>query len=299
MLNIGLSALKRRPAIGALPPPLLVLLSIISVQMGAAIAKGLFAELGAAGAVMLRAGFAACILLAIWRPRLQGYTPRQYLLVLCFGVAMGMMNFSFYGAISRGVPLGLTVTITFLGPLAMVVFNSRSPRDLRWAALAGLGVLLLSPFDAQRLDPLGLLSAFACAACWSAYIGLNRPVSRVFPGGEGLALGVSVAALVLLPLGLFSLYAAGDLGHLLNPALMLTGLCVAVLSSLIPYSLEYEALKRVPPRVFGVLLSVEPAVAALVGMIGLGEMLQPIEWIAVGMVCVAAAGASAEKGESH
>lgn len=295
MINTGLSALKRRPALGTIPPPLLVLLAVLSVQVGAAIAKSLFSTLGPSGAVMLRAGFTALILLAIWRPRLRGYTRRQYLLVIAFGVAMGVMNFSFYSAISRGIPLGLAVTITFIGPLAMVVLNAKRARDLLWAALGAVGVVLLSPFDASRLDPLGLFFAILCAFCWSSYIALNRPVSRNFPGGEGLALGVSVAALLLLPVGLISMGINGALINLLNPALVLVGLGVSVLSSFIPYTLEYEALKRVPPRVFGVLLSIEPAVAALVGLIILGEALGLVEWLAIGLVCIAAAGASADQ----
>ncbi len=272
----------------AVPPQLLVLASMLSVQFGAAIAKGLFEELGPGGAVLLRASFAAGLLVLFWRPALRGHSRRAWLLALVYGASLGFMNLSFYAAISR-IPLGVAVTIEFVGPLGVALLGSRRWRDLLWAGLAAAGILLLAPFENSRLDSLGVLLALFAGGLWAAYILLSGRVARAFPGSSGLALSMCVAALILLPVGMGS---AG--GRLVEPRFLLLGLAVAVLSSFIPYSLEFEALRRMPPRVFGILMSLEPAFAALVGLFALGETPHPLDWLAILLVSLAAAGASAD-----
>jgi inner membrane transporter RhtA len=262
----------------------MVIGAIASLQLGAAIATRLFDELGPAGAVLLRTGFAAIILLAVWgprRPRRVGEPPRDAILL---GLVLAAMNLSFYAALDR-IPLGITVALEFTGPLAVAVAGSRRPSDLAWVALAGAGILLLSPLHGS-LDALGVGLALLAGAFWAAYIVLVARIGRAFPGGRGLAVAMAVATVVLLPLGV----ASGG-GALARPELLAIGLAVAVLSSAIPYSLELEALRRIRRETFGVLMSLEPAVAALVGLAVLGQSLSATETIAIGLVVAASAGA--------
>lgn len=276
-------------AAGAISPTGLVLLSLGSVQFGAAIAKGLFDELGPAGTVFLRFGFAALALLVLWRPSLKGYARRSYLVAVVFGLALAAMNFTFYFALDR-IPLGIAVTLEFVGPLGVAVAGSRRLLDLLWAALAAAGILLLAPlnvFGEVDLDPAGVALALLAGCFWAAYILLSARTGSVFPGGTGLVIALCVGTVVLAPVGISS----GGLA-LLDPRLLLPGFGVAMLSSAIPFSLELEALRKLPARVFGVLMSLEPAVAALVGFVVLGERLGTRSLAAIVLVTVAAAGAS-------
>lgn len=272
--------------VSTLPPPVIVLLAIISVQVGAALAKGLFQTIGSSGTVFLRVAFGALIFLLLWRPHIRGYTRADYILLLLFGLTIAVMNAAFYAAIAR-IPLGIAVTLEFVGPLGVSVLASRKRRDFLWAGLAAAGVVLLAPFGNMTIDPLGVMLALLAGGCWGAYILLNVRVGRAFPGGNGLALSMSVAALVLLPLGIWN----GGM-TLLNPKILLLGIGVAILSTVIPFSLELEALRRLPAHVFGVLMSLEPAIAALVGFVVLRETTGLRALIALALIVIASGGVS-------
>ena len=270
-----------------MPPTLLVLAAVASVQFGAALAKTLFDELGAEGTVFVRTLAAAIVLALIWRPRLAGHTRRDLGLAIAFGLVLAAMNLCFYASLDR-IPLGIAVTFEFVGPLGVAVFGSRRPLDLLWVALAAAGILLLSDFGAGGgLDGLGVALALAAGGFWAAYILLSARVGQAFPGGAGLALAMLVATVPLAPVGIAS---AG--GELLVPWILLVGAAVGVLSSAIPYTLELEALRRLPVGVFGVLMSMEPAVAALAGFVVLGEELATRELAAILLVVAASAGAA-------
>lgn len=268
----------------------LVMGAIASVQIGAAIATTLFDELGPAGTVLLRTGFAAVVLVVLWRPRLRGRSSAALRDALLFGLALAGMNLSFYGALDR-IPLGIAVTFEFTGPFLVAVAGSRRASDLLWVALAAGGIVLLSPGIHGSLDLTGTLLALLAGAFWASYIVLAARVGRAFSGGQGLSIAMVVATVVLLPSGI----AAGgsDLG---DPGLLASGLAVALLSSAIPYSLELEALRRLPKGTFGVLMSLEPAVAALVGLVALGQDLSAYEVVAIGLVVAASAGALSAAG---
>jgi inner membrane transporter RhtA len=259
---------------------------VTSIQFGAALAATLFDDLGPAGTSVLRLGFAAIILMALFRPRIRDRAPQALRLVALFGVTLGAMNLFFYEALDR-VPLGVAVTIEFAGPLGVAVATSRRRLDLFWAALAAIGIVLLSdPFGAA-IDTVGLLLISAAALCWAAYILIAQRATAVFQGSQGLALAMVVAALVPLVPGIAE---AGT--TLLEPQWLALGACVALASSVIPYSLETEALRRLPANVFGVLMSLEPAVAALAGFLVLGQSLAARQIVAIGFVVAASAGVS-------
>jgi len=264
----------------------LVLAAAGSLQVGAAFAVTLFDDLGPAGAAFLRLAFAAVVLWAIWRPRMRSHPPRDLRLAAAFGVALGLMNWSIYESIDR-IPLGVAVTIEFAGPLLVAVIGSRRPLDGVWIALAAAGILLLADPGGGSIDALGVVFALTAAACWMAYIYLSKRTGQTFPGGSGLALAMAVGALIVLPAGVIQ----GG-GALTEPGLLGSALVVALASSVLPYSLELEALRRLPEAVFGVLMSLEPAVAALAGFVVLGQDLGARELLAIGMVVVASAGAA-------
>jgi inner membrane transporter RhtA len=268
------------------PPTVLVLLAIASVQFGAALAKGLFDEIGAGGTVFLRVLFAALVLVALWRPSLRGHSRRALRLVAVFGLVLACMNLAFYAALDR-IPLGVAVTFEFVGPLGVAVAGSRRALDLLWVALAAIGILLLSDFGGADLEALGVGLALLAGALWAAYILLSARLGREFEGADGLALAMVVGTVVLVPVGV-----ADGGGDLLVPWILAVAAAVAVLSSAIPYTLEMEALRRMPTGVFGVLMSLEPAVAALAGLIVLGEELVAREVVAILFVVAASAGAS-------
>lgn len=263
----------------------LVLVAIVSVQVGAAVATEIFDDLGPVGTVTLRLGFAALVLLAVWRPALGALRgPRAHEVVL-FGVALAGMNTSFYLALDR-IPLGIAVTLEFVGPLGVAFASSRRRRDLAWATLAAIAIVLLSPDLGDGLDLLGAGLALLAGGFWAAYIVLSQRVGRSFAGGQGLALAMVVAGALMLPAGIVDAGSA-----LLDPGPLALGFAVAMLSSAIPYSLELEALRRLPRGTFGVLMSLEPAVAATVGFVVLGQDLETVEVVAIALVVVASAGA--------
>ncbi|MFF8602198.1 DMT family transporter [Streptomyces sp. NPDC015232] len=273
-------------ALGAVPPTALVLLGIVSVQLGSAVAKQLFDAVGSFGTVALRLFFAAAVLLAVWRPSVR-LDRRTWAVVLGYGVTLGLMNLCFYLSLSR-IPLGIAVTVEFLGPLGVALAGSRRWLDAFWALLAGAGVVLLTEGHGE-LDALGLVFALGAGLFWGLYILVGAALGRRTTEGDGLALGMGVAALVAVPVGV------ADSGTaLLQPWVLLAGLGVALLSSVVPYSLDLEALRRMPPRVFGILMSLEPAMAALIGLLVLGEALRWTQWLAV--LCVVAASAGAARG---
>jgi inner membrane transporter RhtA len=268
----------------------LVMGAVASVQIGAAIATTLFDELGPAGTVLLRTGFAAVVLVLLWRPSLRGRSRVALRDAILFGLALAGMNLSFYAALDR-IPLGIAVTFEFTGPFLVAVAGSRRASDLLWVALAAGGILLLSPGIHGSLDVTGTLLALLAGAFWAAYIVLAARIGRAFSGGQGLSIAMVVATVVLLPSGIVA--GGSNLG---DPRLLAAGFAVAMLSSAIPYSLELEALRRLPKGTFGVLMSLEPGVAALVGLIALGQDLSANEVVAIGLVVAASAGALSAAG---
>jgi inner membrane transporter RhtA len=269
-----------------IPPTLLVLAAVTSVQFGGAFAKTLFDEIGPGGTAFLRVLFAALILAALWRPAVRGLSRAEWQLAVAYGFALVAMNLTFYEALDR-IPLGIAVTFEFVGPLGVAIVGSRRPLDLLWVALAAAGILLLSDFGGADLDGLGVALALLAGGFWAAYILLAARVGRAFEGAHGLAIGMCAGALMLLPFGIAD---AG--GELITGETLAIGLAVAVLSSVIPYSLELEALRRMPAGVFGVLMSLEPAAAALAGFIVLDEGLATREVVAIALVVAASAGAA-------
>lgn len=258
-----------------------------SVQFGAALARTLFDEAGPAGTVLIRVGIAAIVLALMWRPALRGHDREEWRLAVAFGVSLAVMNFFFYEALDR-IPLGLAVTFEFVGPLGVAIAGSRRRLDFLWVAFAAAGILLIASPGTSDLDMLGVLYALVAGAAWAAYILLSARTGRAFPGGTGLALAMCVAAVLLVPVGIAE---AGD--ALLDPAVLLVGAAVAILSSVIPYSAELEALRLMPEHVFGVLLSLEPAVAALAGYLLLDQDLGARDLAGIACVMAATAGAVA------
>ena len=268
------------------PAPLLVISAVASVQIGAAVAKDLFPDAGPGGAVFVRIGIAAVLLLAVARPRVAGRSRGDLVLALLFGLVLAAMNATFYYALDR-IPLGVAVTIEFVGPLAVAIGGSRRLLDLLWVALAALGVVLLTGGAGGHVDALGVVLALVAGAFWAAYILLSQRVGKVFPAADGLALAMAVGTVALLPVGIIS---AGD--RLVHGSVLWRGLVVAVLSSALPYSLELYALRRMRASVFGVLMSLEPAFAAASGLLFLREHLRVVEWVAIACVVVASVGAT-------
>ena len=305
---------RAEAALGATPPAVLVLTGIVSVQVGAGLAARLFSQVPPAAVTGLRLWTAAVLLAVLGarglRREITGLIRRRAwtdaAVVVAFGLTLAVMNYSIYQAFAR-IPLGVAVTVEFLGPLAVAVAASRRVLDLAWVVLAGAGVALLSRaggapaataghagagpavagHELAGLDLAGLLFALAAAVSWAVYILLSAATGRRFPGSSGLTVAMAVAALAVTPSGLL---AGGR--SLLRPAVLGTGAAIGLLSSIIPYSLELETLRRVPAKVFGIWMSLEPAVAALVGLVMLGQSLSLAEWAAIGCVTVASAGAA-------
>jgi inner membrane transporter RhtA len=267
------------------PPIPAVIISVVSVQGGAAFAKGLFPAVGTAGTAGLRIGLSALLLLAVFRPALGRLTRAQWSAVIPYGLVLGAMNLTFYAALQR-IPLGLAVTLEFAGPLGLAVVGSRRLPDFLWVGLAGVGVVLITPWqgNAAMVDPLGALLALVAGGLWAAYIVLGRRASTVLPAGQSVATGLLLASVAILP---FSF--SGGLVQKLTPMIFAQGLAVALLSSAVPFTLEMMALRVLPARTFGILMSIEPAVAALCGLMFLHEQLTPTQWLA--LLCVSAASA--------
>lgn len=297
------SAGPGRDPLRRVPAPLLLGAGILSVQVGAGVAARMFGTVSPAGLTGLRL-WAATALLAVFgggqairvvRGILADRAWRDAALLAGFGLTLGIMNFSIYQAFAR-IPLGIAVTIEFLGPLGVAVATSRRLIDLLWVALAGTGVTLLGAagtgVSAGRpqhgtTELIGIVFALIAATCWAAYILLTARVGRRFSGSAGLVVGMGVAALVVSPVAVASAGRA-----LLEPVVLAAGLAIGLLSSVIPYRFELETLRRVSTRVFGICMSLEPAVAALVGIVMLSQSLSPAEWLAIGCVIVASAGAA-------
>lgn len=264
---------------------LLVLGSIVSVQSGAALATGLFDSIGPAGAVLLRAGFGALALLALMRGqlRLREWPQRD---VWLLAVSVAAVNLFFYAALDR-LPLGITVTLEFVGPLGVALFGSRRRRDLVWALLAGVGIVLLSGgTEGRGVDTVGVALALIAGVFWGAYILQSARVGALEPGIRGATLAALISTFLVAPFGI----AQGG-SQLLAPSHLLVGAAVGVLSTAIPYTFEMEALRRLPQAVFGVLMSLEPAVAAAIGFVALSQGLAAREVVAIGLVVIASAGA--------
>lgn len=274
-------AIQPPAAIPAIPA---LLLSVLSVQGGAALAKGLFAQLGPVGATGLRIGLAAVFLSLIFRPAIRQLTAAQWRVILPYGLVLGAMNLLYYLSLAR-IPLGLAVTLEFVGPLLLATFTSRQKLDLLWVALAALGVVLIAPWSGQGLDALGMVLALLAGGCWAGYVVMGGKVSQVVSSGVGVTAGMIVATLTVLPFVLIS----GALAQV-TPSLLAAGALLAVLSSAVPFTLEMIALRTLPARTFSVLLSLEPVVAALFGWVVLHEVLLVSQWVAVVLVMVASAG---------
>jgi inner membrane transporter RhtA len=263
----------------------MVLGAILSIQVGSAIATELFAEVGPAGVVFIRAFVSAVLLSLIWRPDFR--IPRDQLKVtLLFAVALTGMNLGFYQAIDR-IPLGTAVTFEFIGPLTVALITSRRRRDWAWAGMAAIGIVLLTGgVGGDDLDPMGVALALVAGFFWGSYILLGKRMGQQATGGKGLAVAMVLSALMTAPLGI----ADGGSG-LLQPEVIVVGIGIGILSSALPFSLEIEAMRRLPSSVFGVMMSLEPAVAATVGFVLLGQGLIPREGLAILLVVAASAGA--------
>lgn len=263
----------------------MLLISMVSYQCGASLAKHLFPQVGALGATAYRLGFSALILLLWRRPWRRWGGRRDWRTVCGYGLAMGAMNMVFYMSL-RTIPLGIAVALEFTGPLALALLGSRRVIDFVWIALVVAGLALLLPLREQMhaLDPIGVMYALAAGAGWALYIVLGRRAGAAW-GGDAVTLGTSVGAVLAIPFGIAQAGSA-----LLSPALLPYALGVAVLSSALPYSLEMVAMTRLPARTFSTLLSLEPAVAALAGVALLGEHLSLLQWLAIVTIIVAAAG---------
>jgi inner membrane transporter RhtA len=258
------------------------------LQLGAAISEPLFDRVGPAGVVVLRMVGAALILWPFARPRLGHRSAADLRAAVALGVFSGVLTLAFFQAIDR-IPLGVTVTIEFLGPLAVALAASRRARDVGFVALAGAGVALLTLGHGAGgpLDPLGVAFAALSGICWASYILLTKRVGAQWPGLEGLAVSLAVAALVALPFGVLD---GGT--ELLDPGVLLAGLGLALLMPLLPYVFEMVSLRRLPTGLFGVIMSLEPAIAAMLGFALLSESLSASGVLAVGMVVIASAGAT-------
>ncbi len=275
-------------------PLLAVLGSVTALGIGTSFAKHLFPLIGSMGTTAVRVGFSALLLLLIWRPWRWPLSRADARSVVRYGVALGFMNLLFYMAL-RTIPFGLAVAIEFAGPLSVALYSSRKPIDFVWLLLALIALGLLLPISpgAVPLDPMGVLYALAAALCWGSYIVFGKRVGHLH-AGQSVALGLSVAALAVVPFGIWQAGRA-----LLDVHLLLYGVGVAAISSAVPISLEMVALKRLPREAFGIMSSMEPAVAALLGMLVLDEHLSGLQWLAIAMTMLAAAGSSvtAQRGQ--
>ncbi|WP_405624511.1 MULTISPECIES: EamA family transporter [unclassified Streptomyces] len=270
---------------GSLGPVGLVLAGCVSVQFGGALAVSLMPRAGALGVVTLRLLAAAVVLLVVCRPRLRGHSRSDWRTVIVFGLTMGAMNGLFYQAVAR-IPLGLAVTLEVLGPLALSVLASRRAVNAVWAGLALVGVFLLGGGGFSDLDLVGVAFALGAGAMWATYIIFSARTGRRFPQADGLALAMGVAALVMLPLGI-----AESGTRLTDPTTIALGSAVAILSSVLPYTLELLALRRLPASTFAIMMSLEPAIAATAGFLILGQSLSAVQAAAIALVIAASMGA--------
>lgn len=281
-----------RPLVGVA----LVIGSTLSLPFGAAVAAQLFPVLGPWGVTSLRVAIAAILLVIIVRPKPRGWNRSQWLAAVLFGVSLAAMNGFFYAAIDR-IPLGPAVAIEFLGPLVLAAVLTRRIADAAWVGVALLGMVVLGLdglIGAEPLDPLGVIFILIAAGFWAMYIRMSARVGALIPGSSGLAMGLLVAAVLLIPVGVPAAATA-----LADPQLLLLAAITAVLSSVIPYSFELAALRRLPQRVFGVLLSLEPAFATLAGWLILGQDATPLRMLAVALVIAASVGTTLAVRRDH
>ncbi|TMN32991.1 DMT family transporter [Pseudoalteromonas sp. S2755] len=270
---------------------LCLLCAMVTIQSGASIAKQLFPFVGPEGTTAYRLGFSALILCLVFKP--WRHLPVNWRPLIVYGLCLGGMNITFYYAIER-IPIGIGVALEFTGPLAVALFSSKRKRDYLWVAFAILGILLLLPDlgDVNGLDPVGVALALVAGACWAGYILYGKRSGNESSGGVTVAIGMTVAALAIVPFGMVSQGAA-----LLDWSLIPLGIAIGLLSSALPYSLEMVALRKMPAQGFSILMSVEPAVAALAGFLILGELLTVWQWLAIFMVITASVGSSVSSKE--
>ena len=281
----------RRPSgsrLDGVPPELLIVAGTLSVQCGGGLASNLIREYGPLPMVTLRIVFGAIMLVAFQRARIRGTSRPALLSCLALGLILAAMNALFYVALSR-IPLGVAVTIEFWGPLTVAVIGSRRPLDLVWVALAAAGIYILAGGRLEADDLVGVVAVFGAGLCWALYIGVGGRVAREWPDGRGLTLAMLVASALIVPVTL----GLSDVRPLLVAPLALAGgVVVALFSSVIPYTFEIAALRRLPAATFGVLMSLEPAIAAAVGFFLLGQVLAASDLVAIAFVALASAGAS-------
>ena len=268
-------------------PILVILIAMISIQSGASLAKSLFPLVGAPGVTALRLALGTLILVVIFKPWRLRFAPEQRLPLLLYGLSLGAMNYLFYLSIQR-IPLGVAVALEFTGPLAVALFGSRRPLDFVWVALAVLGLWFLLPLgqSVSQIDPVGALLALGAGACWAVYILTGQRAGEEH-GPATVAMGSLIAAVGFVPMGMIQ---ASD--TLFQWGLLLPGLGIAILSTALPYSLEMVALTRMPSKTFGTLMSMEPALAALSGMVFLGETLTATQTLALGAIILASMGST-------
>lgn len=279
-----MSTLRLR--IRAIAPIAALLVAMASVQSGASIAKTLFIVAGPAGTVALRIGFGTVLLCVALRPWRVSLGRDSWLPLGVYGISLGIMNFLYYQALDR-LPVGIAVAVEFVGPLTVAVLGSRRAMDFLWIMIAACGFTLLLPVLHQtHIDPTGVAFALGAGACWALYIVFGQRVGHHL-GPQGVALGSLISAVLIVPLGLYEAPAT-----VFSRSVLLPGLAVAALSTALPYSLEMTALTRLPTRTFGILMSLEPAVGALAGMLFLGETLAPIQWSALVLIIIASTGAA-------
>lgn len=269
-----------------IPPLPAILLAIISVQFGAAIAKSLFPAIGAAGTASLRIGISALILFLAYKPNLRKITPQQWKLVIPYGLSLGTMNLIFYLAIER-IPVGLAVTLEFVGPLVLAVFGSKRLIDYLWVFIAAIGIALIAPWSGNGIDIVGALFALLAGVFWATYIVLGGKVSKVMKDGDAVSTGMLFASLLIIPFGIME----NGLSNL-TPNLLGMGIALALLSSAIPFTLEMKALGQLPPRTFSILMSLEPAAASICAFLFLQEHLRFSEIVAVFFVIIASIGST-------
>lgn len=264
-----------------------------SIHIGGAVSKGMFEHITPLGIVSLRLGLGALVLLLFSRPRWSQLSWKNCRLLGALGLATGIMNVLFFSAIAH-IPIGVAVTLEFVGPLGLALLYSRQMTDLLLIGMAASGVVLLSPFDSGQLHPLGAIFALMAGGCWAAYISLTAKVGKSFAGSEGLAMSMLASAIAVVPFGLMV-----EGGNLFEPSILLPGLVIALLSSVLPYSLEIAALRQIPVKIFGVLMSLEPAVASFIGILLLGEQLSFRMMVALVLVSFASAGSAIKPMETR
>ena len=277
---------KLSATLSFIPPPLQVVLAILSIQLGAAFAINLFSIFGPDGTVFFRLIISACLLCLFIRPKINENAIKHYKLLVIYGVALGAMNWCFYESIAR-IPLGIAVAIEFMGPLLVAVYSSRRILDFLWIVVAFMGVLMLAPKVGTDLDPVGVGYAVLAGIGWGSFVIFSKKVNQALPGSDGLAIGMVIAAFFMFPFAVGSITPVFD-----NPVLIGNLVALAVLSTTVPFYLEFSALKTLTPQAYGVLITLEPAVAAIIGVIALGDVLGFEGIIAVACVTLAAIGST-------